>query len=145
MLVWSKFITWSYWTLILFHIDPNQERNYFFAWERSSQTHGKLQPILNLSYFSKQTNIKTSTTSERNEIYGEKMYLFLMATNSFLQPQWTQFLPRLTMALLQSLPSNQECFWAPSASKDLWGHFAPPSSSLFASWHLGMTRHLLLP
>lgn len=76
MLVWSKFITWSYWALILFHIDPNQETDDFFAWEWIYQNHGKLQAILNSSYFSKQTNIKTPATSESNEICGGKMYFF---------------------------------------------------------------------
>lgn len=72
MLVWSKFITWSYWALILFHIDPNQERWFFFASERNYQIHGKLQPILNLSYFSKRQTLRPIQPQKATKFRGEK-------------------------------------------------------------------------
>lgn len=42
--------------------------------------------------------------------------------------------PRLTIALLQGLLSNQECFRSPSANKPLWGHCALLSIYLVV-WH----------
>lgn len=110
-----------------------------FAWKRSYQTRGKLQPILNLSYFSKEANIKTPITSESNEICGGKKYLpFLHGNHLFPVGSVNLIPPQTDYGIIPEFTSKSRVFLGTLSHQESLGPLCSSQQLLLcylAPWH----------